>query len=115
SSFFFFFSSRRRHTRSKRDWSSDVCSSDLPAETWCRSSGRLEDVNPNHSSPIPTMGEVLRIATGHEPDQRGHWGAFGGRYVPEALMAVVDEVTDAYDKARLDEEYLARLDRLQRD
>src|SRR5699024_12230520 len=26
---FFFFSSRRRHTRSKRDWSSDVCSSDL--------------------------------------------------------------------------------------
>src|SRR5437868_12725985 len=28
-SVFFFFSSRRRHTRSKRDWSSDVCSSDL--------------------------------------------------------------------------------------
>src|SRR5699024_12233238 len=28
-SFHFFFSSRRRHTRSKRDWSSDVCSSDL--------------------------------------------------------------------------------------
>src|SRR3989440_2455118 len=27
---FFFFSSRRRHTRSDRDWSSDVCSSDLP-------------------------------------------------------------------------------------
>src|SRR5216683_4537251 len=29
--FFFFFSSRRRHTRSDRDWSSDVCSSDLGA------------------------------------------------------------------------------------
>src|SRR5690349_21986084 len=29
--FFFFFSSRRRHTRSLRDWSSDVCSSDLLA------------------------------------------------------------------------------------
>src|SRR5699024_11415556 len=28
----FFFSSRRRHTRSKRDWSSDVCSSDLLVE-----------------------------------------------------------------------------------
>src|SRR5204863_1231926 len=28
----FFFSSRRRHTRSLRDWSSDVCSSDLFAE-----------------------------------------------------------------------------------
>src|SRR2546422_5001758 len=31
SCFFFFFSSRRRHTRCSRDWSSDVCSSDLPA------------------------------------------------------------------------------------
>src|SRR5690349_23603171 len=30
--FFFFFSSRRRHTRSLRDWSSDVCSSDLPPD-----------------------------------------------------------------------------------
>src|SRR5207249_8337353 len=29
----FFFSSRRRHTRSKRDWSSDVCSSDLIVES----------------------------------------------------------------------------------
>src|SRR5690606_40821855 len=35
--FFFFFSSRRRHTRFSRDWSSDVCSSDLGAdyEAWC--------------------------------------------------------------------------------
>src|SRR5690349_23984993 len=32
---FFFFSSRRRHTRSLRDWSSDVCSSDLvPFAGW---------------------------------------------------------------------------------
>src|SRR5205809_4729073 len=31
--FFFFFSSRRRHTRCSRDWSSDVCSSDLTVET----------------------------------------------------------------------------------
>src|SRR5690606_40033813 len=30
--FCFFFSSRRRHTRFSRDWSSDVCSSDL---SWC--------------------------------------------------------------------------------
>src|SRR2546422_5188205 len=32
-SVFFFFSSRRRHTRCSRDWSSDVCSSDLCAST----------------------------------------------------------------------------------
>src|SRR5207253_6928450 len=30
--FFFFFSSRRRHTRWPRDWSSDVCSSDLSVQ-----------------------------------------------------------------------------------
>src|SRR2546429_5992406 len=30
---FFFFSSRRRHTRCSRDWSSDVCSSDLDGES----------------------------------------------------------------------------------
>src|SRR5690349_25158727 len=34
---FFFFSSRRRHTRSLRDWSSDVCSCDL---TWTRRSSK---------------------------------------------------------------------------
>src|SRR5699024_11693127 len=37
----FFFSSRRRHTRSKRDWSSDVCSSDL------RTSGKLSEKRRN--------------------------------------------------------------------
>src|SRR5690625_2664098 len=41
--FFFFFSSRRRHTRWPRDWSSDVCSSDLSlaeaTSTWERLSG----------------------------------------------------------------------------
>src|SRR5216683_3764751 len=42
--FFFFFSSRRRHTRSDRDWSSDVCSSDLAAldvETFDRRAAQL--------------------------------------------------------------------------
>src|SRR2546422_10528920 len=34
-SVFFFFSSRRRHTRCSRDWSSDVCSSDLGAGADC--------------------------------------------------------------------------------
>src|SRR6267378_6713897 len=36
---FFFFSSRRRHTRSLRDWSSDVCSSDLALERLQRDLG----------------------------------------------------------------------------
>src|SRR5690606_39768632 len=36
---FFFFSSRRRHTRFSRDWSSDVCSSDLAG--WALAEGRF--------------------------------------------------------------------------
>src|SRR6266403_5081491 len=39
--FFFFFSSRRRHTRSLRDWSSDVCSSDLETRLDRRADRRL--------------------------------------------------------------------------
>src|SRR6266498_4541446 len=39
-SFFFFFSSRRRHTRCGRDWSSDVCSSDLRRRFEFRGMGR---------------------------------------------------------------------------
>src|SRR6266511_6196346 len=45
--FFFFFSSRRRHTRFSRDWSSDVCSSDLRQSVRERS---LDDV-PRHLTP----------------------------------------------------------------
>src|SRR6266496_4666425 len=50
--FFFFFSSRRRHTRSLRDWSSDVCSSDLPGAPWrvraeqCLKIGRIRRHRP---------------------------------------------------------------------
>src|SRR6266513_4644897 len=42
--FFFFFSSRRRHTRSKRDWSSDVCSSDLATMARDESGGAISAV-----------------------------------------------------------------------
>src|SRR5690606_7899554 len=48
-SVFFFFSSRRRHTRFSRDWSSDVCSSDLVAELVPRVS-RTNDVADSHYS-----------------------------------------------------------------
>ena len=44
-----------------------------------------------------------------------YFGEFGGRYVPEALVAALDELTDAYDKARLDPAFGAELDRLARD
>src|SRR5699024_11886242 len=43
---FFFFSSRRRHTRSKRDWSSDVCSSDLWRSDLKNPSGGFQSLGP---------------------------------------------------------------------
>ena len=63
---------------------------------------------------LPTAGQVLATPTHHEPDERGHWGEFGGRYVPEALMAVIDEITDAWAKAKADPAYLNELDELHR-
>ncbi len=52
---------------------------------------------------------------GRDPSQRGYFGDYGGRHVPEALMAVIEDVTSAYGKARTDDGYLDELDRLQRD
>src|SRR6266513_4779827 len=51
----FFFSSRRRHTRSKRDWSSDVCSSDLRA-------GAAAAAVPRHL-PAPVDSEGLALVS----------------------------------------------------
>ncbi|NKY16921.1 tryptophan synthase subunit beta [Tsukamurella spumae] len=50
----------------------------------------------------------------YEPDGAGHWGAWGGRHVPEALMAVIEEVTAEFEKVRSDDGFLDELDRLQR-
>src|SRR5699024_11907017 len=51
-SFVFFFSSRRRHTRSKRDWSSDVCSSDLKGNC-SRISKRHRKIQSNKNNFVP--------------------------------------------------------------
>ncbi|GAB3223827.1 tryptophan synthase subunit beta [Glycomyces halotolerans] len=50
-----------------------------------------------------------------EPDLRGHWGDFGGRFVPEALIAALEELAVAHDKAMEDPEFQAELDRLFRE
>ena len=44
-----------------------------------------------------------------------YFGEFGGRFVPEALVAALDELTDAYEKARVDPAFGAELDRLARE
>ena len=43
------------------------------------------------------------------------FGPYGGRYVPETLIAALDELTEAWEATREDPEYVARLDRLRRD
>ncbi|MGH4006887.1 MAG: tryptophan synthase subunit beta [Pseudonocardiaceae bacterium] len=47
-----------------------------------------------------------------QPDARGHFGRYGGRFVPEALIAALDELTAAYAEARSDPEFTGRLDGL---
>ena len=49
-----------------------------------------------------------------QPDARGHFGPYGGRFVPEALMAALDELTEAFAAAQADPGFRARLDHLQR-
>jgi tryptophan synthase beta chain len=62
---------------------------------------------------LPRASVAVAEPTAHGPDARGHFGLFGGRYVAEALMAVIEEVTAAYEKARTDQTFLDELDRLQ--
>ena len=51
----------------------------------------------------------------HDPDERGYYGPYGGRFMPEALIGVVDEVATEYDKARHDPEFLNEFNRLLKD
>ena len=46
------------------------------------------------------------------PDQHGHFGQYGGMFVPETLMAALTELTLEYDRARKDPAFQAELDRL---
>ncbi len=46
------------------------------------------------------------------PDATGHFGPYGGRFVPEALIAALDELAAAHAEAQRDPVFLAELDRL---
>src|SRR6266496_2719933 len=82
----FFFSSRRRHTRSLRDWSSDVCSSDLAApldpEQACagahggdvardRVDLAVVAEHPERLRPLPRGRRVRREALMEDPERDG--------------------------------------------
>src|SRR5690606_6267974 len=78
SRFCFFFSSRRRHTRFSRDWSSDVCSSDLP----CSQYTYVE------ACPDQTMESLIKCTA-------NALSYFGG--VPQAIVS--DNLKSAVTKA----------------
>ena len=44
-----------------------------------------------------------------QPDPKGHFGPYGGRYVPEVLMAPLEQLEQAYLEARLDPAFQAEL------
>jgi tryptophan synthase beta chain len=50
-----------------------------------------------------------------DPDARGYYGAYGGRFVPETLVAPIEELTDAYFRVRDDEGFRRELGALLRD
>src|SRR5699024_12080874 len=79
----FFFSSRRRHTRSKRDWSSDVCSSDLQEPKMLPA--RLPNILLNG-----TTGIAVGMATDIPPHNL--------REVAQAAIALIDQPKTTLDQ-----------------
>src|SRR3712207_8147380 len=65
---FFFFSSRRRHTRYWRDWSSDVCSSDL--RVGLDRSPEREVGECGEDAPLDRAAVVLMVLLGEQPEHR---------------------------------------------
>src|SRR5699024_11230664 len=76
-----FFSSRRRHTRSKRDWSSDVCSSDLVTFT-------DEPGTENDTFTVPEVEGVQYLVDGEVIDAGTHPG--------QGLVTVTAEAVEGY-------------------
>jgi tryptophan synthase beta chain len=56
------------------------------------------------------VGEYMSL-----PNDRGYFGSYGGRFVPETLMPTLDELSAAYSEAKADADFWAEFDRLSRD
>src|SRR6266498_5314385 len=101
----FFFSSRRRHTRCGRDWSSDVCSSDLHAVVVVRD-GRIAEVGTDlvagpHAKHIDGRGGFLIPGL---IDSHVHVGNMGP--LDDDAIEKHPELLEAY-RAQLPRSYLA--------
>ncbi len=61
------------------------------------------------------MSDEAKLSIPQLPDERGHFGQFGGRFVPETLMSALDELDKAYREAQQDIAFKERLAELLRD
>src|SRR2546422_5314377 len=96
---FFFFSSRRRHTRCSRDWSSDVCSSDLQGMAvvslrYFNAAGATEQRGEDHDPETHLIPNILAVALGKQPAV----SIFGTDY-PTADGTAVRDYIDVVDIA----------------
>src|SRR5688500_20241479 len=66
----FFFSSRRRHTRLQGDWSSDVCSSDLPAPRRSHGPTRPHRTRPARPAPPAACAPAARARRPRSEERR---------------------------------------------
>jgi len=57
---------------------------------------------------------IAKGAKSTKPPAKGRFGVYGGRYVPETLMAALEELERAYEKAKRDRSFQRRLDELLR-
>ncbi len=56
-----------------------------------------------------SKGSPARVKTGRFPDRAGHFGMYGGKYVPEVLMAALAGLEEAYLKAKRDADFQKEL------
>ncbi len=59
---------------------------------------------------MPTDNSKASIDYESMPDERGHFGIYGGRFVSETLMQALDELRDAYEKYSKDKDFQAQFD-----
>jgi len=58
---------------------------------------------------FPNGSRLTTRGQGSRPDSTGHFGRYGGRFAPEALMSALDELTQAYASAQADPVFAAEL------
>src|SRR3978361_1277192 len=95
-----------------------------PSPTWCPRAAELPKPQPSRSSRDPVRRRTMTATSiplseqGPErtrvPDASGHFGPYGGRFVPEALVAALDELVAEYARASADPAFAAELASLQK-